>query len=210
MSVNVAFHFDFASPNSYYCHCVIPQIEARSGVKFEYFPILLGGVFKTTGNKSPMEQFAGVKNKNEYQALETGRFRKKHGITGFQMNPHFPVNTLHIMRGAVYARHHGFFKDYVDAMYRCMWEQGLDMANPEVIAQALNDAGLPAAEIIAATGNPEIKQELIDNTSASVERGTFGSPTFYVGTEIFFGKDRLREVEEEIQAQSVQSQGSAS
>ncbi|HAJ75053.1 MAG: 2-hydroxychromene-2-carboxylate isomerase [Gammaproteobacteria bacterium] len=202
MTVRVEFHFDFASPNTYFCHQVIPDIEARTGVKFDYIPILLGGVFKTTNNKSPMEQFAGIKNKPEYNALETQRFIKQHRIDKFQMNPHFPVNTLHIMRGAIYAKHHGFYKEYIDTIYQCMWEQGLNMADAEVIAQALQDAELPADEIIAGTQLPEIKQELIDNTTASVERGTFGSPTFYVGDEIYFGKDRLRDVEAEITRQA--------
>ncbi len=200
MSAKVQFHFDFGSPNSYYCHKVIPKIEARSGVKFEYFPILLGGIFKATNNKSPMEQFAGIRNKSEYQSLESERFRRKHGITAFRMNPNFPVNTLHIMRGAIYAQKHGFGEEYIDKLYSCMWEQGLRMDDPQVIHQALNDSGLPADEIIAGTANPEIKQQLIDNTQQSVERGNFGSPTFYVEDEIFFGKDKLRDVEEEILA----------
>ncbi len=202
MSVKVEFHFDFASPNTYYCHQVLPEIEERTGISFEYFPILLGGVFKATNNKPPMEQFAGVKNKPQYHSLETERFVKKYNITRFKMNPYFPINTLHIMRGAIYAKHQGIFTNYVDVMYRCMWEQELDMSNPEVIAQELKNAGLPANEIIAGTQNPEIKQELIDNTNASVKRGTFGSPTFYVVDEIFFGKDKLGDVEEEILAQS--------
>ncbi len=202
MTVRVEFHFDFASPNTYFCHQVIPDIENRTGVKFDYIPILLGGVFKATNNKSPMEQFAGIRNKSEYHTRETQRFIEQHGIDKFQMNPHFPVNTLHLMRGAIYAKRHGFYKEYIDAMYQCMWEQGLNMADAEVISQALQDAGLPASETIAGTQLPEIKQELIDNTTASVGRGTFGSPTFYVGDEIYFGKDRLQEVEAEISRQA--------
>jgi len=202
---SVEFHFDFGSPNSYYSHQIIPAIEARTGVKFEYLPILLGGIFKATNNKSPMEALAGIKNKAEYNAIETQRFVKKHGIENFRFNPNFPVNTLHIMRGAIYAIKSGIGSSYIDAVYRCMWEQQLDMANPEIIQQALLDANLPAREIIEATGDPAIKQQLIDNTNASVERGNFGSPTFFVGDEIFFGKDKLRDVEEEITAQFVRS-----
>ncbi|MBT3531417.1 MAG: 2-hydroxychromene-2-carboxylate isomerase [Gammaproteobacteria bacterium] len=198
MTARVQFHFDFGSPNTYYCHKVIPEIEARTGVKFEYFPILLGGIFKSTNNKSPMEQFAGVKNKNEYQVLETERFKKKHEIKEFKMNPNFPVNTLYIMRGAIHAQKHGFGKEYIDRLYSCMWEQGLKMDDPQVIHKALSDCGLPADEIIAGAADPEIKQQLIDNTNQSVERGTFGSPTFYVEDEIFFGKDKLEDVEAEI------------
>ncbi len=198
MTIKVEFHFDFGSPNSYFSHRLIPMIEARTGVSFDYVPILLGGVFKATNNRSPMEQFAGVKNKNEYQALETQRFISRYGLSKYERNPHFPVNTLHLMRGAVYAREKDYYKDYVEAMYQCMWEQGLDMGDPDVISEALTEAGLPAEEIIAGSQNSEVKQALIDSTSRSVERGTFGSPTFFVDDEMFFGKDKLREVEEEI------------
>ena len=196
--MKLEYHFDFASPNCYYSHKVIPEIERRTGETFDYVPILLGGVFKTTNNRSPMEQFAGVRNKSEYNAIETERFVRKHGIADFHMNPHFPVNTLHLMRGVVFAKGRDYFESYVDAMFSCMWEQGLNMADPAVIAQALNDAGLPAQDIITGSQNPEVKLALIENSNTSVEHGSFGAPTFFVNDEMFFGKDRLREVEEEI------------
>lgn len=196
--MNLEFHFDFGSPNTYYCHRVLPEIEARTGAKFNYVPILLGGVFKATNNKSPMEALAGIKNKSEYNALETARFITKHKLNDFRFNPNFPVNTLHIMRGAVYAINNGLGERYIEAMYQCMWEQELNMSDPQVITGALEAAGLPADEIIAGSADPKIKQTLIDNTMASVERGTFGSPTFYIGDEIYFGKDKLAEVEAEI------------
>jgi len=196
MSQTVEFHYDFGSPNSYFCHRIIPEVEERTGATFDYVPILLGGVFKATNNKSPMEQFSGVLNKNEYQALETRRFMEKHGIDNYKRNDHFPVNTLQLMRGAVYARDKQFYPRYIEAMYRAMWELNLDMTQPDVMAKTLAEADLPAEEIMAAIQNSEVKQGLIDFTSASVARGTFGSPTFYVGDEIFFGKDRLRDVEE--------------
>lgn len=202
MSVKVEFHFDFASPNTYFCHRVIPDIERRTGARFEYVPILLGGVFKSTNNKSPMEQFAGIKNKNEYNALESKRFIARHSLGSYQMNSHFPVNTLHLMRGAVFASSKDYYMDYIEAMYQCMWERSLNMSDPEVIKQALSEAGLSAEEIIAGSQEQTTKQGLIDSTSASVDRGTFGSPTFFVGDEIFFGKDKLGEVEEEINKQS--------
>ncbi len=198
MTSKVEFHFDFGSPNAYFSHKVIPDIEKRTGVKFEYVPVLIGGVFKATNNKSPMEALAGIKNKSEYNALETERFMSKHNIKAFKLNPHFPVNTLHIMRGAIYAMHHGYGEKYVDTVYHCMWEQGLDMSDTNVVHTALSNAELFADEIIAGASEPEIKQQLIDNTNASVERGNFGSPTFFVGDEMFFGKDKLRDVEEEI------------
>jgi 2-hydroxychromene-2-carboxylate isomerase len=196
--MTIEFHFDFGSPNTYYCHRVLPEIEARTGVKFDYVPILLGGVFKATNNKSPMEALAGIKNKSEYNALETARFVSKHMLGKFKFNPSFPVNTLHIMRGAVYAIKNGLGELYIETMYQCMWEKELDMSDPEVIAAELEAAGLPASDIIAGSANPEIKQALIDNTMTSVKRGSFGSPTFYVGDEIYFGKDKLAQVEAEI------------
>jgi len=196
--MTLEFHFDFGSPNTYYCHRVLPEIEARTGAKFDYVPILLGGVFKATNNKSPMQALAGIKNKSEYNALETARFVVKHNLNRFKFNPSFPVNTLHIMRGAVYAIKYGLAEPYMEAMYQCMWEKELNMSDPQVIAAALEAAGLPASDIIAGTASPEIKQALIDNTTASVKRGSFGSPTFYVGDEIYFGKDKLAEVEAEI------------
>lgn len=198
MSAAVEFHFDFASPNSYFSHRVIPDIEKRTGVKFKYIPILLGGVFKATNNRSPMEQFADVKNKKEYNSRETERFIEKHNIDKYVRNPHFPVNTLHIMRGACFSLGKDFEADYIEAMFQCMWERGLNMSDPEVIGAALNEYGLPAADIIAGSQDPAIKQILIDSTTATVEKGNFGTPTFFVNDEMFFGKDRLRDVEQEI------------
>ena len=201
MSLDIEFHYDFGSPNTYFCHRLIPGIEERTGAQITYYPVLLGGIFKATNNRPPMEQFAEVKNKTEYQAGEMKRFIAHHQISDYRFNPHFPVNTIHLMRGAVFASHHDFYERYIDAMYQCMWEQGKNMADPEVIAEALREHGLPADDIVAAVQNPEIKQELIDNTSRSVERGAFGSTTFFVGDEMFFGKDRLLELEAEIVSQ---------
>jgi len=198
MDVKVEFLFDFGSPNAYFCHKVIPAIEARTGVGFEYVPILLGGLFKLANNRSPMEAFAGIPHKMAYERLEMTRFIKKHGLTAFRMNPHFPVNTLKIMRGACAAQQLGVLAPYVDAVYAAMWEQQLNMADDAVIAEALQRAGLDAAALIATSQRPEVKERLLQNTQSAYERGAFGSPTFFVNGEIWFGKDRLREVEEEI------------
>ena len=199
--VRAEFHFDFGSPNAYLAHRVIPEIEKRSGVRFEYVPVLLGGVFKATHNVSPAVSLRGILNKGEYGGIETRRFLRKHGITSFERNPHFPVNTLQIMRGAVYAKREGFLEKYVDEVYRHMWSEPKKMDEPEVIRAALEESGLPADEILSGIQDPEVKQQLIRNTEDSVARGTFGSPTFYVGNEIFFGKDKLRDAEDEIAAQ---------
>ena len=203
--MTVEFHFDFGSPNAYLSHLVVPAIEARAGVAFRYVPVLLGGVFKATGNVSPMVSLQGVRNKPEYQRLETRRFLRAHAVTAFRPNPHFPVNTLRIMRGAVFAEREeragreGFYSRYVDAVFRHMWAEPKKMDDADVIAAALAESGLPAEEIMAGAQDPEVKAALIANTEGSVARGVFGSPSFFVGDELFFGKDKLRDVEEEIE-----------
>jgi 2-hydroxychromene-2-carboxylate isomerase len=159
-------------------------------------PILLGGVFKLTNNRSPAEKLAGIKNRLEYEQLEVRRFVRRHGITQFTWNPFFPVNTVLTMRGAVAAQLEGVFDRYVDVVYKAMWAEPKKMDDPDVAAAALQQAGLDGARLIARTQEPEVKERLLKNTEASVARGTFGSPTFFVGDEIFFGKDRLRDVEE--------------
>ena len=196
--VKVEFHFDFGSPNACLAHLVIPEIEQRTGAKFDYVPVLLGGVFRLTGNRSPGESFAGIKNKLEYERLEMERFIKRHGITSFRRNPFFPVNTLTIMRGAVAAQTLGVFERYVDETYRHMWSEPKKLDDPTVWRAALLESGFAADRFEELVQDPEVKGRLLDNTQRSVARGTFGSPTFFVGDEIFFGKDRLCDVEEMI------------
>ena len=189
------FLFDFGSPNAYLAHRVIPGIEQRSGAKFDYVPVLLGGVFKATGNRSPMEAFGAVKGKLAYEGLETRRFVARHGLDRYAANPHFPVNTLAIMRGAVAARRLGVFEAYVEAVFVAMWEQGAKMDDAAVVAETLTAAGLPAEALMTLTQDPSVKDQLVANTNTAVERGVFGSPTFFVGDEMWFGKDRLGDVE---------------
>ncbi len=194
------FIFDFGSPNAYMAYHVLPQVEERTGIAFDAVPVLLGGVFKATNNQPPMVAMQGIKNKPEYAQLEMQRFLKKHGLAKFQFNPHFPINTLQIMRGAVAAKMDGFLDDYLSAMFRFMWEEGRKMDDPEVIALALDEAGLDSAQILQRSQTDGVKQQLIKNTADAVERGVFGIPTFFVGDEMFFGKDSLSIVEEQIAA----------
>lgn len=196
----VDFLFDFGSPNAYLSHLVIPGIEKRQGVKFNYVPILLGGVFKLTNNRSPAETNAGVKNKPAYQQLETKRFIRQHGITRFKPNPFFPVNTLLIMRGAVAAQKLGIFERYVDEVYKHMWAEPKKLDDPALLKAALLESNLPADRLFELVQTPEVKDTLLAETQRAVDRGTFGSPTFFVGDDIYFGKDRLRDVEEAITA----------
>lgn len=198
--MRVEFHFDFGSPNAYLSHLIIPPIEQRTAVKFEYVPILLGGVFKLTNNRSPVESYAGIRNKLPYEQLETQRFIGKHAIATFQFNPFFPVNTLALMRGAIAAQRLGVFAHYVDQMFRHMWAQPKKMDDPEVLRAALVESGIDAAKLMALAQDPSVKDELAANTARSVERGTFGAPTFFIDDEIYFGKDRLRDIEEAIVA----------
>ena len=190
------FLFDFGSPNAFLSHEAIPAIERRIGVKFEYVPILLGGIFKATNNKSPAETLAGVRNKREFQTLETERFVRRFQVRPYVWNPFFPVNTLNLMRAAVAAQFEGVFEKYVDAAFHHMWVEPKKMDDPEVALKALTASGLDAARLFARAQEPDVKARLIENTRMAVERGAFGSPTFFVGEEMFFGKEQLREVEE--------------
>jgi len=195
------FLFDFASPNAYLAHKVIPQIEARTGATFKYTPVLLGGVFKATGNQAPMIAFGNIRNKMDYEMLETRRFIARHKLDAFRMNPHFPVNTLLLMRIAAGAEIDGGLPAYMEVAYRHMWELGSNMSDPAVVHAALAEGGLDADRLLARAQEQDAKDRLMANTNDAVERGAFGIPTFAVGKEIFFGKNTLRDVEEEIVAQ---------
>jgi len=200
MTKRLDFIFDFGSPNAYLSWKVLPAILERTGAELNLIPCLLGGIFKATNNQSPMQAFGGVRNKLAYEMLETQRFVARHGLSAYRMNPHFPVNTLLIMRGLVAARRAGVGEAYAAAVLKAMWEDGRKMDDPAVVAEVLGAAGLDAEAILAATQDPEVKAELVANTEAAVERGAFGIPTFYVGDEMFFGKDRLGQVEEALAA----------
>ena len=198
MSKTLDFIFDFGSPNAYYSMKALPGILERTGADLNLIPCLLGGIFKSTNNNPPMVAFGDVQGKLAYEQLESTRFEKKHGITDFTFNPHFPVNTLLLMRGAVAAEMDGCLEAYVEAGLKAMWEDGQKMDDPEVFQQAMTAAGLDGENLLARTADPEVKAKLIDNTAKAVERGAFGIPTFYVGDEMFFGKERLGQVEEEL------------
>lgn len=198
MAASVEFHFDFGSPNAYLAHLAIPGVESRTGIPFKYVPVLLGGVFKATNNVSPAVSLRGIRNKPEYQRLETERFLRRYGVGAYVPNPHFPVNTLTIMRGAIVAERDGFFEHYVDEVYQHMWTKQKKMDDPDVMAQAFAESGLPVKKLIDGVQDSAVKQQLIANTESAVERGVFGSPSFFVGEELYFGKDKLRDVEEAI------------
>jgi 2-hydroxychromene-2-carboxylate isomerase len=200
--LKVEFLFDFGSPNAYLAEIAMPGIEARTGARFEYVPILLGGIFKATNNLSPFESLRGIKNKPEYQALETERFIRRHGITKFKPNPFFPVNTLMLMRGAVAAKLENMFDPYFRAAYHHMWVEPKKMDDLETFRSAFKSSGIDIDRLIARAQQDDVKKKLIEDTTDAVNRGAFGSPTFFVGNEMFFGKDQLRDVEESIVEQT--------
>jgi len=198
MTRKIEFIFDFGSPNAYLAHHALPGLLERTGAKLVYTPCLLGGIFKATGNQPPMLAYGSVKSKMAYEQLEMQRFMKKHGITGFQFNPHFPVNTLTLMRGAIVAERNGELDRYIAAGLYHMWEDPKKMDEPDVFVAAMTSSGFDGQDILHETQDPEVKQQLVANTEKAVERGVFGIPTFFVGEEMFFGKDRLEQVEEEL------------
>lgn len=198
MSKSVDFIFDFGSPNAYLAWKVLPAIAARHGATVTLLPCLLGGIFKATGNQAPAIAFGGVKGKMDYEMLEMRRFIEAHGLSAFRFNPHFPVNTLLLMRGQIAAQRAGVGGAYLDAMLKGLWEEGRKLDDPEVFVATADTAGLDGAALLAATGDPEVKAQLMANTEAAVARGVFGIPTFFVGSEMFFGKERLGQVEAEL------------
>ena len=193
---NPQFLFDFGSPNAFLSHEAIPAIEKRAGIKFEYVPVLLGGIFKATNNQSPAVTLAGVKNKPAFMQLETERFVRRFNVKPYVWNPFFPVNTLNLMRAAIAAQAEGVFEKYVEAAFHHMWVEPKKMDDLEIAAKALTASGLDGTKLLTRAQEPELKARLVENTQSAVERGTFGSPTFFVGSEMFFGKEQLRDVEE--------------
>jgi 2-hydroxychromene-2-carboxylate isomerase len=200
MSPAIEFIFDFASPNAYLAHRALPPILERTGARLEIIPCLLGGIFKATGNSAPMVAFAPVKGKLEYESLELRRFVAKHRLDKFRLNPHFPVNSLMLMRGFVAAEERGYESEYLEMALRGMWEEGLKLDDPQVLARAIDAANLDSVSLMALAQTDAVKQRLADNTTKAVERGVFGIPTFFVGKEMFFGKERLAQVEEAVAA----------
>ena len=198
MTKRLEFIFDFGSPNAYLAYRALPPILARTGAELVITPCLLGGLFKLTDNRPPLVAFAGVKGKVEYEKLEIKRFIAKHGLTKFRMNPHFPVNTLMLMRGLVAARLRGDEAAYLEVGLQGLWEEGLKLDDKEVLARRTAEAGLDATRLLEDAQLPEVKQSLVETTDAVARRGAFGIPTFFVGEEMFFGKERLTQVEEEL------------
>jgi 2-hydroxychromene-2-carboxylate isomerase len=199
MTKSFDFVFDFGGPNGYLVHRVLPQFCAETGATARYIPVLLGGLFKATGNSAPMIRYADAPAKRDYELLEFQRFIEANRLTKFVRNPRFPINTLGLMRGCIAAERAGVFAPYVEAVMVAMWEEALDVADPAVVKEVLGRAGLDAAALIEATDDPEVKAKLVSNTEVAVARGAFGIPTFFVGEEMFWGKERLAQVAQALQ-----------
>ncbi|HAD29271.1 MAG TPA: disulfide bond formation protein DsbA, partial [Rhodobacteraceae bacterium] len=181
------FIFDFGSPNVYLMHKIMNQIEDLSGSKANYIPVLLGGIFKLTNNKPPLVQFDGIKGKIEYDQRVLDRFIHKYNIP-FRFNSHFPVMTTAVMRGALFAQDKDYHSQYLNVVFEAIWQHNLKMDDPEIIKITLENAGLPATEIMDGAKQDEIKKGLFATTQAAVDRGAFGAPMIFVGDEPFFGK----------------------
>jgi 2-hydroxychromene-2-carboxylate isomerase len=200
MTPTIEFIFDFGSPNAYLAYRALPPILERTRARLDVNPCLLGGIFKATGNRAPFIAFAPIKGKFEYELLEVKRFVAKHKLDRYRLNPHFPVNSLTLMRAYIAARETGVGPAFLEMGLTGMWEDGLKLDDPEVLKGAIDAAGLDSAALLAAAQSDPVKQVLADNTAAAVARGVFGVPTFFVGPEMFFGKERLGQVEEAVEA----------
>jgi 2-hydroxychromene-2-carboxylate isomerase len=189
----VEFYFDFGSPASYLAWTQLPAIAAQYDAQLVYRPVLLGGIHKATNNASP----AAIPAKGAWMQIDLARFARRYGVQ-FQHNPYFPINTLMLMRGATGAQmqDEALFLRYVDTVYRAMWEQPRNMADPATIGEVLAAGGLDASLLLQLTQNADVKEKLKQDTEAAVARGLFGAPTMFVGDEMFFGQDRLDFVKE--------------
>ena len=191
MAKSVDFYFDYGSPTTYLAWTQLPAIAKRTGATVNYKPILLGGVFQATGNRSPVE----VAAKGKYMFEDLKWFAARYGVK-YQRNAHFPINTLNLMRGALAALRDGSFTPYSDAIFKAIWVDDVNMNEAAEIGKVLAGAGLDAQKVIAATQEPAIKEALKSATEEAVKRGVFGAPTFFVGEHMHFGQDRLPYVED--------------
>ena len=182
----VEFYFDYGSPTAYLAYTQLPAICARNGAQLEYKPILLGAVFKATGNQTPV----AIKAKGQWMMADMERFARHYGVP-YKMNPHFIINSLPLMRGAVWAQRENCFDSYNRAIQQAMWVDGIDLGNSDEVARVLSAAGLDAGAMAVAIQSDAIKNGLVQATNEAVGRGVFGAPTMFVNGAMHFGQDRL-------------------
>ncbi|MBP6683486.1 MAG: 2-hydroxychromene-2-carboxylate isomerase [Halioglobus sp.] len=196
MSKTVEFYFDVGSPTAYLAHQRLQQLRTQYGLDLRYMPMLLGGVFKASGNTSPI----AIPAKGKYMLeQDLPRFAARYGVP-LTFNPHFPINTLNLMRMAMAAQQLGCLDAYLDRVFDAIWVDGKNMGDAAVVEQVLADAGLDAGALIARSQDPGVKAELVANTEAAVARGVFGAPTLFMDGAMYFGQDRLDFIEEALQA----------
>lgn len=200
MSKTVEFFFDVGSPTSYLAYTQLGKICAETGSQLIYRPMLLGGVFKTTGNASPIS----VPAKALYTLRDMDRFAKRYGVP-LRFNPHFPINTLNLMRAAtgVQLRQPERFIAYLDCIFNALWIDGLNLNDPAIVASALKDGGFDPELIFEWINDPQVKDQLKATTELAVQRGVFGAPSMFIGDELFFGQDRLDFVREALSSHSL-------
>ena len=197
MSKTIELIFDFVSPNAYLIWQPLKALADKHGASIAITPAFLGGMHKLTGNAPPFMRDASVKGKNEYTQIEMDRFVKKHGLSKFRMNPKFPFNTISLQRMLI-ALEPARRGELVELLLPAIWEDGLDVTDTEVLGKILQDGGFDPEDLLARTQDPAIKQALIDNTENAVARGAFGIPTMYVDGEMYFGKERLGQIDEQL------------
>ncbi len=190
MPKTIEFLFDVGSPTAYMAHRRLPAIEARTGATVDHVPILLGGIFKATGNAPP----GGVAARGRWMNIDMARYAARENIT-LGMNPDFPINTITMMRMLTAVRGTADFAPLAEALFAGMWEQPRNMGDEAVLAATLAAAGFDADAMLARAADPKVKAALVAATETAVARGAFGAPTFFVGDQFFFGQDRLDWVE---------------
>lgn len=198
MTKRVELVFDFVSPNAYLVWWPLRDLVRRTGAEFDVIPVFLGGMHRITGNAPPMIRDAEVKGKNEYAMLEMQRFVARHNLDKYRMNSKFPFNSILLQRMLYAADQDGRGVQFAEAMLPPIWEQDLDVTDAEALAAAVSAAGFDARDLASRAQSDEVKQGLIENTQKTVERGAFGIPTIFVDGELFFGKERLDQIEDEL------------
>ena len=188
-------YYDFGSPNAYFAREVLKAVSAQTGLMVIEHPVLIGGIFKLTHNQPPWQAFGGCAQKMAYMQLEIKRFVEDHKLVNFRFNSAFPVNTLLAMQTAIAAQKAGVHDRFVGPVFKAMWEDNKNISIDEVLIGVLDDAGLDGSTLVAAAQDPDVKQGLMDATQAVVDRGAFGLPTFFLGDDMYFGKDRVHVIE---------------
>ncbi|UTW56708.1 2-hydroxychromene-2-carboxylate isomerase [Kordiimonas sp. SCSIO 12610] len=195
MTKTIEFYFDFGSPTAYLAYKRLIQLQGQYGAKIEFRPMLLGGIFKATGNMSPVM----IPAKGQYMGrFDLPRFARRYQVD-FNHNPNFPINTLYLMRGYIAAEQMGVGTNYLEVMFNAMWVDEKNMGDMSIVTEVLSNAGIDAEKLLMLANTPEVKTTLIEATEAAVARGIFGAPTMFIGDEMYFGQDRLDFVEESLQ-----------